>query len=168
VTHRDLGSVRYCGEWQLARALKTIATLLFVAPLLACGNNDSSTGKEGGAGGSSGSGGSGLSGSGGGNGGSGASLPGGHPGTNYGVPCSQDADCKPLRGTPRCLTDYPGGYCSGTCTNDSDCNGGRCEEHGAFYFVCFVSCYNPQDPDNPKACPDKLVCERKQLCVPPP
>ena len=165
-------AARYFGEWQFTKASRAIAALLFVAALVACGNNDGGTGNGGGnggslsAGGSSGSGGGGNS-SGGGNAGAGASSSGGRPATNYGAPCSQDAECKPLRGTPRCLTDYPGGYCTGTCTNDGDCNGGICDEHGSAYFVCFVSCYNSQFPDNPKPCPEGLVCERKQYCVPP-
>ena len=159
-------AARYCGEWQPTRASRAIAALLFAAALVACGNKDGGTENAGGNGGSS-SGGAGGFGGGGGNAGAAGGSTGGQPGTNYGVPCSQDAECKTLRGTPRCLTDYPGGYCTGTCTNDGDCNGGICDEHGSAYFVCFVSCYNPQAPDSPKPCPEGLVCERQQYCVPP-
>lgn len=143
---------------------RAVMLLVCAALLVGCGNGD---GNEGGNGGSMhGSGGvAGSSTGGSSNAGAAGHSTGGRPETNYGAPCMQDADCKPLRGTPRCLTDYPEGYCTGTCTNDGDCNGGICDEHNGA-FVCFVSCYNPQDPSTPKPCPDGLTCER-QYCVPP-
>jgi hypothetical protein len=80
----------------------------------------------------------------------GATQPAGHS-------CAQASDCYQglaagaLRGQVMCLTSLPGGYCSHTCTSDSDCCAvaGECpggigevcaplESNAQTY--CFVSC----------------------------
>ncbi|HWA74319.1 MAG TPA: hypothetical protein VG937_18370 [Polyangiaceae bacterium] len=42
-----------------------------------------------------------------------------------GAPCSSDDECRaPEAGVAQCLTDWPGGYCSGPCVEFTDCAGG--------------------------------------------
>lgn len=75
-----------------------------------------------------------------------------------GSACAMASQCYPavqnqstIHGTVLCLTQYPGGYCTHTCTSDADCcaASGECrtgfkevcspfENQGALY--CFLSC----------------------------
>jgi hypothetical protein len=77
--------------------------------------------------------------------------------THVGKPCTAAGECYPgvdagaLSGPVTCLTKYPGGYCTHTCTTDADCCkiAGECKTNfkevcASFenqpVMYCFLSC----------------------------
>lgn len=80
------------------------------------------------------------------------------PGENAGAACQTAATCYPqldgaaLKGTVTCLAQVTGGYCTHTCTQDSDCCAvpGECHtgikevcspfENTSTPMYCFLSC----------------------------
>jgi hypothetical protein len=64
------------------------------------------------------------------------------PMENAGAACSTAATCYPhvdggaLKGTVTCLTKVTGGYCTHTCTQDSDCCAVPGECHTGLHEVC--------------------------------
>lgn len=132
----------------------------------ACGGGeDSDPGGSGGTGGATTGGGGGtLGGTGGGTttggggmtGGTSTGGTGGIPGY-IGAPCTQDTDCASLAGTQlMCRTDWPGGYCTTSCANDSWC----------IATETVSSCIEVGDPAESVCLADCGTCREGYTCSP--
>lgn len=93
--------------------------------------------------------------------------------TDFGLPCSSDADCfKELKcleagPDPRSLHDYSPRLCTQECTNDDDCDANRlikgrgfCEEGAG---ICRRSGKPGMPCDRPKQC-DYKACSEQNTC----
>jgi hypothetical protein len=76
-----------------------------------------------------------------------------------GAPCSSDDECRALGGDEgRCLTDWPGGYCSRRCVEFTDCVGGDgtlCRNVEG-EDRCLVGCFGVLDCRKGYRCDDQL------------
>ena len=102
----------------------------------------------------------------------------GSPNEHVGTPCAEASECYPdvsdktlILGTATCLTKYPGGYCTHTCTVDTDCCATPGECKAGFKQVCapfenqptkycFLSC----DPADIAASPNDGTTDPTGYC----
>ena len=77
--------------------------------------------------------------------------------------CRSAADC----GEGTCIDEWPGGYCTGSCSADADCGtDGTCVQVDRTTFICLDNC----DPDDGAACREGYGCTTDpffgNVCIP--